>query len=396
MMFSLSESTRINISLCLSIVLVIAQVLTVTALIILLKAYADLKKKATDCQKSLASIEAQTSRTAEGGIEPESTTVTLESETNKKWLKDGEESPIRVPTPRPGHRRSGFDQENPAHRTQSSISQEWPGFPRDTSFASARSRDSGTGSITTRTPKSSFSHIPKMGREDPHPERESPVESRSTSWNERRNQNEDAGSRSSRSQTMAIEMIVFEDNDGFENEGCTGDNENFTTTTNKPTLESEELMCNSNRNADNKEVLKKKWHRDEPEDSPTRVPTPPSNRKRKQVENEVQDSRSSRLPTMGIEMIGTKENERWCNDGKESSASTKVPTNPSKKGLKVNQNELTDNRSHRSQTMAIEMIGLEKYERKDKRASGRLHQRNETIDEASSILENDKTDDTRF
>lgn len=409
-MMILSQSVRLNISLCLSIVLAIGQVLTVTALIILFKAYSDLKKKATECQRNLSLIEAQTTRNEER-TETRSTTATLESEINKKWQKNGEGSPTRVPSP-PSNRRSGYKQETFDHRTHSSNSQEMTRFPRDTSFTSARSRDSGTGSITTRTPQSSISCESKMRWQEPITEGDSKqVESRPVSCNEpmSRNQNEHPDSRSSRLQTMAIGMIGLEENDlenerwhkdgeqspascrvwihdqsnksitnenelgdsrssrlqtmaigmigmeknGLENEGFhegnEGSNEDFTTRSDRePTLTSEELVrdLNSKTQQTRKEIINMRWHKDE-EEIPTRVPTPPSNRRSKQNQNEHRDSHSSRLQTMAIEMIGLEE-----------------------KSLAE--------------------------ERKNERASRLLSQRKKAIDEVPSRLINDESIETQF
>ncbi|XP_031567903.1 uncharacterized protein LOC116302694 isoform X2 [Actinia tenebrosa] len=372
-MMTLSERTRLNILLCLSVILAIFQVITATAVIILFKAYSDLKKKATETETNLSSIETQISLRNEERPETTATTATVESERNsRKWRGNVEESPTRVPTP-PQNRRSGYKQEiypqyysTEVPRTQSRNSQEMTGFPRDTSFTSARSCDSGTGSFITRTPQSSISCESKTLWQAPIIERgsnevkdrpisrdsqisQSPFRlSRDTSsevWrtgssgssqsledksrrarrevrkecNEPSNQNELTYNRSSRLHTMAIEMIGLEEN-GLTNKAYHEGNEDFNKGLKKTAIASEELAHDLNSESQpqigknvntadlnyEKEEIKKKWHKDENE-VPTRVPTPPRMRRSKRNKNEVRDRLSSRLETMAIGMIGLEE-----------------------------------------------------------------------------------------
>ncbi|XP_031567904.1 uncharacterized protein LOC116302696 [Actinia tenebrosa] len=209
---AVSESTCVStIMFMLSILLTIGQIITAVVLIILVKAFWNLRRRVLDYEKNLPLVRLETPQrinttTATKPLKRASTTA------SSKRLEDGEEATV-VPTPNPGNRRSVCEQQVPhaddctmtVPRTQSTSAQKLLELIHNVSFESFSSpRDSGTGSASTTSPNSSISYELQRSMKESFSKREgSSTLPKTKSWGSQGSKSCDAPFESGRSLSTA-------------------------------------------------------------------------------------------------------------------------------------------------------------------------------------------------
>lgn len=156
---SFSESTRATIVFYLSILLTICEIITAISLIILLKAFLSLRRRVLNYEKNLPLVRIETQQCKPTTTTAAAAAVGMRAATigSSKQLEVGETAE-RVPTPKP-NRKSGCDQHLLENNCIVKVPRTLSTSGHDVSFASFNSpRDSGTGSVSTRSPQSSISY----------------------------------------------------------------------------------------------------------------------------------------------------------------------------------------------------------------------------------------------
>ena len=161
---SFSDSNRTTILFGLSILLAVCQVINLVALIILFKAFLNLKRKILDYEKNLPSVRLDTpqcqrcKKTTAAAAAAAATVVdggTGQERASGNWQLQAGEVAMRVPTPEPRRR---YDCTVAVPRTLSTSGQKLLDLNHDGFESFDSPRDSGTGTASTRSPHSSISY----------------------------------------------------------------------------------------------------------------------------------------------------------------------------------------------------------------------------------------------